>query len=87
MFEALVIGAWLSIIATFIIALFLAYREVFKPPPLTFLELFMYMEDMKETMEKIAHEEARETREKIFQLKLKDYDRIRELLEKYTPNN
>ena len=47
---------------------------------MTFLELFMYMENLKEDLGKIIEEENSETRREMFEQSLKTYDRIKNTL-------
>lgn len=80
MTDTLAFGAHFAVIYVIIFITYLWYREWTRAKPMTFLELFMYMEGFKEDIGKIVEEENGETRKEMFNNSLKTYDRIKNIL-------
>lgn len=80
MTNILAFGAHFAVIYVVIFITYLWYKEGTREKPMTFLELFMYMENLKEDLEKMIEEESKETRKEMFQDSLRTYDRIKNTL-------
>ena len=80
MTNLLALGAHFAVIYVILFVSYLWYKELTRPRPMTFLELFMYMEDLKNDLSKIIEEESKDTRTEMFQQSLKTYDRIKNTL-------
>ncbi len=80
MTNILAIGAHFAVIYVIVFVTYLWYREATRPRPMTFLELFLYMENFKEEFGKIIEEENQETRKEMFENSLRTYDRIKNTL-------
>jgi len=80
MTNILAFGAHFAVIYVVFFVTYLFYREKTRPKPMTFLELFMYMEGFKDDLGKIIEEENGETRKEMFNNSLKTYDRIKNTL-------
>jgi len=65
-----------------LIGLWASYREESKPKPLTFLELFNFLYDVKEEIIKHQEEEKEEIKRQMFEQILKLMDEIHKLNEK-----
>jgi len=80
MSEILSFGAHFAVSYVILFVTYLWYRELTRREPMTFLELFLYMERFKESLENIIEEENKETRKTMFENSLKTYDRIKRTL-------
>lgn len=79
MTQTLVIGAYFAINYVIIFITYLWYKELTRPKPMTFVEMFMYVEDVKEDLKNIILEENKDTRAEMFEQYLKTSDKIKRI--------
>ena len=80
MTNILAIGAHFAVMYVIVFVTYLFFKEATRPKPMTFLELFLYMEDLKDDLGKIIEEENKETRKEMFNNSLRTYDKIKNTL-------